>query len=324
MNIYFDDDSNFVNTCHLKLEQYKEKLKNCSTEKEYNETVKEIYNFLKKIANKPDFFNLKMTDAYYYVFEHANNIIQFTNKKLSTGFIMDVSINNSLLNSITQDDRQIIQSIVNKTRFFLQIITLNFLNGSQETINECNLTNFCELTSKYIKRLCKKRNIDCEFIKIYPGFDENAEFNNGTGYHCFNIITLNGNKYIVDCTYSQFFFKIQNDLNRIGVLNNIGCSAGIYMTLTEERKQVARQMLCDGFIKLSDKTLKHYLDGFALSYRNGLYYENKGKIDYTTDYTADDYRNFLDHKDSQANHESSEYLFLQKRPLKNLNLNFFI
>ena len=31
----------------------------------------------------------------------------------------------------------------------------------------------------------------------------------------------------------------------------------------------------DGFVELTEHNFKHYLDGFTLSFRNGLFYEQK-------------------------------------------------
>ena len=94
------------------------------------------------------------------------------------------------------------------------------------------------------------------------------------------------------------------------------------MLLTEERKKFAERLLRDGYVEATDTNLKMYFDGFALSYRNGLYYEDKGEINYETIYTKDDYINFINGFDSQVNHENIEFLGRQQKILKNSNMNF--
>ncbi len=89
-----------------------------------------------------------------------------------------------------------------------------------------------------------------------------------------------------------------------------------------EREKVARTILKKGWIKLTEENLKHYLDGFTLYYRNGLYYENLGVADYKVDYNIDTYINFLFGDDSQIKHESRRFLGYQYSPLKNRNFKF--
>ena len=69
-------------------------------------------------------------------------------------------------------------------------------------------------------------------------------------------------------------------------------------------------------------TGKCYFDGFALSFRNGHFYEQTNDFSYTTFYTLDDYKRFLDGEDNQINHESNYTLKLQSIPIKDPFMDF--
>lgn len=94
------------------------------------------------------------------------------------------------------------------------------------------------------------------------------------------------------------------------------------MTLTSNRLKLAKQILKNGYIELNNITGKTYFDGFALSFRNGHFYEQTKDFSYTTPYGLDDYERFLIGSDSQINHESIRTLKLQTTPIQNPYLDF--
>lgn len=116
----------------------------------------------------------------------------------------------------------------------------------------------------------------------------------------------------------------ENNFNLIGVPLLGGCKAGIYMTLDETKRKFAEKLMRDGWVEATSENIKLYLDAFAISFRNGLYYEKMGKVIYATDYTPQQYINFLLKKDSQLNYEAIEGLGRQKKLLKNAKMNFNI
>ncbi len=67
-----------------------------------------------------------------------------------------------------------------------------------------NLENYYKKASKYVKKFCARHSIKCEIVIIEPGFTKNFSFFEGSDYHYF-IIEIKGIKYLVDCTYKQFF-----------------------------------------------------------------------------------------------------------------------
>ena len=82
------------------------------------------------------------------------------------------------------------------------------------------------------------------------------------------------------------------------------------------------EVISKSFKNFQSDNIKDYYDGFALSYRNALYYENLGYIDFSTPYTADDYKKFMDGNDSQLNHEGYDNLGIQRIIIKNPKIEF--
>lgn len=162
-----------------------------------------------------------------------------------------------------------------------------------------------------------------QFIRLYPGFSKNPNVCNGSLRHCLGIISYNDKKYLIDCSYSQFFLLKRCMLDRIGLIGYAGASPGLYMKMDNFKEKVAKKILTDGWIELAPGVLKAYLDGFALSYRNGLYYEQTQDFSYTTPYSDEDYWHFLDFEDNQFNYEDSLTLGYQSRPLKNPEMTFY-
>ena len=80
------------------------------------------------------------------------------------------------------------------------------------------------------------------------------------------------------------------------------------MTLNNFRLELSNTLLSRGWIRLTDENIKNYFDGFALSFRNGIYYDKSRDYSYTTNYSASDYVSFLKGIDNQVKHEGEEVL----------------
>lgn len=199
---------------------------------------------------------------------------------------------------------------------------LNKFDKSIKSLDGLHLQDECKNVSYSIKKICDNLKVKAKVIKIPAGFNEKLNIYDGNGYHYFVMLTINGENYIVDCTYRQFFRLDNNNLNRFGIVGMSGCSAGTFMLMDEERKKVALHLLKNGWIKCNDKNFKHYLDGFTMSYRNALYYEWLGQVDYSVGYTASDYIEFLNGDDLMTNYEPEDGLGEQEVPLTNKNLRF--
>lgn len=248
----------------------------------------------------------------------SNQIIIFE-RKIPYYPLINSNIN---LNTITSQikwnysSEEILDVIVKEAR-------LNTLKRfPNKNINQLNLANECALVSQDIINIANKYNLEAGYTCIEAGFDREAKIYDGNCFHYFSIVKVNNKNYLVDCTYSQFFNLKYNIIDRLGMLNTYNCQPGIFMLMEEERKKLAITLLNRGWIPLTPKNLKIYLDGFAISYRNGLYYETFGEKSYFTNYTADDYKEFLLTPASQVKKEGIEVLGPQRKLLKNPNLKF--
>ena len=89
-----------------------------------------------------------------------------------------------------------------------------------------------------------------------------------------------------------------------------------------ERKRVAMQILKKGWIEADKVNFKLYMDGFALAFRNGLYYEKNNTVSLEVPYTFEDYKRFLSSEDSQISCEGEECLGVLDKPLKDKDICF--
>ena len=97
-------------------------------------------------------------------------------------------------------------------------------------------------------------------MKIYPGFSYMHRLFNGNGFHYFNLVIIDNQKYIVDCSYSQFFWLRQSMLERTGILGVASATPGRFMTLNDSRLETAKTILRDGWIKADEINLKNKYD----------------------------------------------------------------
>lgn len=265
----------------------------------------ELYQFIKNIS-ETFYIDNKMHVSYEFII----NELLLCECYLKKYFLNDTKAYFDYNMEISNSENKILDYIVYLTRKYI------YENNSCKDFNDIDLTNECEKISKYVNKICNELGIKSEIIKISPGFSEKANLLDGHGYHYFNIITINEEKYIIDCTYSQFFNLRQNILQRIGIPGLVSCNPGIYMLMDQSREKTSSILLKQGWIPMSDENIKNYFDGFALSYRNGLYYEKNIENKYATNYTSQDYINFIYGLDNQINHEPIESLGIQKRPLE--------
>lgn len=189
---------------------------------------------------------------------------------------------------------------------------------------EFDYTGYCGEVACEIRDLCKKFGIDHQTIEINPLFAKKfySPFEGMLGdsvRHYASLIKLNNKKYLVDPTYRQFFMINQNNINRIGVPYLNSCNPGFFMMQNESYKKIAQHLINFGWIEATDQNLKAYFDGFAISFRNGIYYEDMEDFIFKTDYQVEDYISFLNGKGSQLEKEPVISLGRQMRPLESYN-----
>lgn len=270
----------------------------------------EIYKIVKE--SQPYFFSNGELNLYY---NKVKELIMACEEKLPRKFIIDSNPNfnydKSDLIKKNNSEESLLNNIVLKTR--KELLKSFSLNNPNEEIKKISFTNKCYKSSRIVKKICDDNDIKCYIVDIHPGFSKNANLCNGNCFHYFNIIENNNNYYLIDCTYRQFFRVKGNIMERIGIIDMPGCYPGIFMKMDKARLETAKKILKDGWIKLDEETLKHYLDGFAISYRNGVYYSKTKDYSYQTTYKTEDYIKFLKEKDNQINHEGKECLGYQRK-----------
>lgn len=279
---------------------------------------------------------MKKTAAYYYNDLGVNFLYDLMKKRvllcesiLGVTSITDVSTNFFLENekyigktlSDFKETQDILDFIVWLTRKNI-FERFRRVYGEGFNFDDIDLTNECLTVSVYIELLCKKYGIECLTIKILPAYTDRIKLYDGNGYHYFNLIIINSDYYLMDCTYKQFFKMDENLFERMGVLGLNGVSVGAYMNVDHRREKVAKDILKNGWIKADKENMKNYFDGFTLSFRNGLYYEIKGDINYSVDYSIDDYKRFIWGDDDLFKHEPYYGLGVQTSPLEDYKLDF--
>ncbi|HBA38085.1 MAG TPA: hypothetical protein DCY94_05130, partial [Firmicutes bacterium] len=216
------------------------------------------------------------------------------------------------------EPEEIMDFLVEETR---EYIYNKLLRHEDIPFHYAFLEGHCYKSATYISKLCQRIKVKQMKIKIEPGFKKHSPLYDGRGWHYFNIVIIDGRYFLIDCTYSQFFILKRCMKESIGIMDHPGASAGAFMQ-TGISKKVSDCILKHGWIELDGDILKAYLDGFAVSYRNGLYYEETGDFSYTTWYSPLDYEKFLKHKDNQLNHEKNTHLGFQYRPIKDSSMKF--
>lgn len=186
-----------------------------------------------------------------------------------------------------EDCHQALRFIVHETR---KDLSRHF------DLRSASLKHHCIDTSAFVERLCDKHGI------IYREFGLSEDLSPGI-FHCFDVVSFNVNgerkSYLVDCTYRQFFTGEQAFVERCGIPYFEGPSIGCYMMMDEGRKNMAEQLLTNGYIEFTEDVAKTYFDSMVFSGRNGLYYEGLGKkeiskSDFEPQYTLEEYLTAID------------------------------
>ena len=157
-----------------------------------------------------------------------------------------------------------------------------------------SLESQCIEVSKKIEEICSKFGVETIHIGI------NQKLKRGY-FHHFTIVRITledgtHRKFLVDCTYRQFFTKTKSNLKRIGVVRiySKGASIGAYMIKTKRRKEIANSLISRGYVEITPEVIKEYFDAIVFSGRDEEYYDKHG-LDYMKDddivpeYTAKDY-----------------------------------
>lgn len=304
----------------------------------YCQEIKKYYTYMQKLRNTDS--KIKNIEQLYYYVKHISSelyskdenfeknyfaitsLVLKCERLLSNEYVIDINSNYNPDNNLfvcEKNPEDILIYITNNARNFICSKANHQLNLSLDKIN---MVGQCLPVSNYIESLCKKIGIKSKKISLLPGFTKTPILCNGLKQHYAVIVQIEEKEYLIDCTYAQFFQLNRCILERLGIPKLSGCLCGAFMIMNDSRRKVADKILKDGWIRLDNITLKNYMDGFALSYRNGLYYEQTNDFSYEINYSSHNYKKFLDGEDSQLNHESEFVLDFQKKPLENPSLIF--
>lgn len=290
--------------------------------------MSKLYQFMKDIA--PNYANksrIISDDFRYFV-----SLLNKSEKLLPNHFILDNKPNFDFSSEITpitehdikdKDEEEIVKYIVHRVRSFMVSALAGYGGQKNVDLGTVDLLNWCEEASSKAKFVCDCLGIYSLMSTITPAFYKVYNIYESGNNHVFLAVKIGNKQYVIDLTYSQFFQLRNNNFDRLGIPFLGGCGPGTYMSLTNERKIFAEKLMRDGYFEVTEENVKLYFDGFAMSYRNGLYYEDMKKIIFKTDYTAEDYLKFISGEDHQLNHEPKEFLGRQKKILKNPSMSFY-
>ena len=275
--------------------------------------LKKLCDFVKSIA--PDFYDGSINKRYHLI----RKSIASAEETFSDQHLLPISftLKKGKVLKKSSNEYEILDYLVNEARKYLLKRKYGRLCMLHPRMSwDDDFANYCYIASDKIKEMCDFLGITCHLIGIWPGYDKAARLLNDNGYHFCNIVEFDKRYFLIDVTYKQFFRESFANINRIGLMDYALTKAGCFMMMSDFGKDISSKILSDGYIELDPDVFKAYMDGFSISFRNGLYYEETNDFSYTTNYSAIDYVNFLNGHDSQINHEGEEVLGYQKRPIR--------
>ena len=149
-------------------------------------------------------------------------------------------------------EEQKINYLAQKLRIHLSDGALN--EHDFANIQKDNLRGFCKEAVRITMMECARKGFE---VKGYQTMNSLGIVQNKN--HAFAIVTINEKKYILDCTYRQFFSMTYN------FKGSRESDAGYYMIIDEKRRKVAEHILKYGWIEATPENIKMYLDGFIMA-----------------------------------------------------------
>lgn len=301
--------------CIMEIRKYDSAITSAPMDKKY-EILKDVYAYLKSCS--PDLVRTKkeiedFATITYSVFKMSERI---PNESLIS--IKPYDFSKEVILRDGADAEAILNYIVDKAR--RKLLATN--KGKGQAFQNCDFMDECQDNALYVHNLALKMGFPAALRIVEPGYVYDSKLCQGGCKHCFVVIYICGKTYIIDCTYSQFFFIKRCLIERTGIVFMPSCNPGLFMTMDESRRKTAETLLNNGWMELTDENIKNYFDGFSIYFRNGLYYEITNDFSYTTPYTVNNYVDFLNHTDDQTKHEPLEGLGYQYRVLRNPKMSF--
>ena len=188
--------------------------------------LSKIYSYVKSISG--EYYDGKEMSPDYRFIRMAIDRAEGT----TFGKILNVPVEFDL--DDTKEKDNFIEDLVHKAREYL-VLKCWWYNG-RVPFEKMNFANECLNAANYVKGICDKQGITSHILEITPGYDPKARLygNDGLGFHYANVVLYEGKYYLIDTTYSQFFYLKHNLLNRIGLVFippcAPGCKAGAIQT----------------------------------------------------------------------------------------------
>lgn len=183
--------------------------------------------------------------------------------------------------------------------------------GKDKDGNLINTEQKCGIASNYFNKLAKNSNIKADILTTCGTF-ELFDYDMHNRSHAFNLVLIDGKKYIVDCTFSQFTKLFYMSSYVIELPMFINAEPAYFLNQTKQGKKLLEEILKYGYFEVNKENLKLYLDSFVLSERNAFYYFNGGNM-YDTEIDSSYYFDILNNignmrsnSDVRSFHYSSE------------------
>ncbi len=163
--------------------------------------------------------------------------------------------------------------------------------GKDKDGNLINTEQKCGIASNYFNKLAKNSNIKADILTTCGTF-ELFDYDMHNRSHAFNLVLIDGKKYIVDCTFSQFtkLFYMSSYVIKLPMF--INAEPAYFLNQTKQGKKLLEEILKYGYFEVNKENLKLYLDSFVLSERNAFYYFNGGNM-YDTEIDSSYYFDIL-------------------------------
>lgn len=298
--------------------KFKEAILSTEDERRYI-YLRELYAYVKEITPNFIFEDDPARSNFAFIAKFLEKSIA---DNISPEFLLSPSIANHQNFKVTEDStpEEKMDYIAMMVRLGLSIKLTH--QRDIKRLEYMDLRGYCSDAAFSVPAFAAALGMETKVKVIEPGYLINSHLYMRSGDHAFAIVSTKGRRFLIDCTYSQFFLKARCQIEKTGILRIPNCQAGYFMTLNETRQKIAEKILKDGWIELTGDTLKHYLDGFTLSYRNGLYYERTGDFSYTTAYDVETCEQFISYGRDLLDFEDEETLGYQYTPLKNPKMKF--
>ena len=262
-----------MNRIFNELCEYLNRIRESQSDEELNKNIQKLLNFLKDNNEKiQSIYAFKDILDYNFLSSRAllNGCFLFTD----TAPVIDAK--SRIYYSKDDQPEKIVNHIVQKIRYNLFNSKIDressWVKPPIFDSNDDSLVGECIHTTEKVVKLAKRMGL---VVKAYRTQDIIDEENLLEG-HAFAIIEIGGKKWIIDCTYRQFFSLAMNgELRRFFRPYKKNISMGEKVLLNEQSLEMAKQLLHYGWVEATPENIKLYLDTFV---KDGLEYSKEEYI----------------------------------------------